>query len=151
MQTQSQNESDYLPLLRAHDDADHAEAPRGFDRREAERRFVRLAEEMVAAFPESTFETGSAIQDASFHGEVRLVLGRGCREHALVRASNFGSFVAIEDEGRSLGREERQWLLVLFEAHGYTFIPEKVLTQPYDGDHPDLTGRDWWERYFEWL
>ncbi|HYF37905.1 MAG TPA: hypothetical protein VD994_21565 [Prosthecobacter sp.] len=144
--------TDDLQLLRDADDPRRAEAPSGFDRRAAEARFAKMAEMIVAAFPESTFETGKAVQDAAFHGQVRLVLGRGCQEHALIRASNFGGFVAIHDDAHSLSREQRHWLLTLFPDQGYTFIPEKVLALPYDGGNPDLRALpDWWERYFEWL
>ena len=144
--------TDALQLLREHDDPAQAEAPRDFDRRAAETRFVKMAELIVAAFPESSFETGKAIQDAAFHGEVRLVLGRGCREHAVVRTSNFGGFVGIHDDAHSLNRDQRHRLLTLFADYGYTFIPEKTLALPYEGGNAALRGlADWWDRYFEWL
>ena len=60
--------TDYLQLLKSHDDPRHGEQPPGFDRYAAEARFAKMAEEIVSAFPGSRFETGVEIQDASFHG-----------------------------------------------------------------------------------
>ena len=63
---------DYLKLLEEHDHTRRCEYPPSFDLKAAEERFAHLAEELIAAYPGSTFETGAAIQDASFHGQIFL-------------------------------------------------------------------------------
>src|SRR6266705_443056 len=83
---------DYLQLLKAHDDPRHSEHPPGFDYAAAEIRFTKMAEEILSAFPGSRFETGTEIQDASFHGQI-FVASAG--RFALVRVSNFGAFVTF--------------------------------------------------------
>jgi len=141
---------DYLQILRAHDDPCHAEQPPAFDRSAAELRFTKLADEIVAAFPGSRFETGTEIQDASFHGQI-FVASAG--RFALVRASNFGRFVTFfGDDDDCLTPEARVRLLGAFVAHGYIFIPADVLSAKYDGANPGVSGfRDWGYRYFEWI
>ncbi len=99
---------DYLRLLKAHDDPQHSEHPPGFDYVAAEARFVMMAEEIVSLFPGSRFETGTAIQDASFHGQI-FVASAG--RFALVRVSNFGRFVTFSgDDADCLSTESHDRL-----------------------------------------
>lgn len=142
--------TDYLPLLKAHDDALHSEQPPGFDRYAAEVRFTKMAEEIASAFPGSRFETGAEIQDASFHGQI-FIASAGAL--ALVRVSNFGGFVTFfGDDDDCLSAEARDRLLGTFAAHGYTFIPPDALSTPYDGSCRGVSGfRDWGYRFFEWI
>lgn len=142
--------TDYLQLLKAHDDPRYSEYPPAFDLEVAEARFTKMAEEIVAAFPGSRFETGVEIQDASFHGQIFIASdGR----FALVRVSNFGGFVTFSGcDDDCLTATARDGLLAIFAAHGYTFIPPDVLATPYDGANRGVTGfRDWGCRYFEWI
>jgi hypothetical protein len=142
---------DYLQVLQEHDDAQRCEHPRSFDLQAAEERFIRMAEELVAAYPGTKFETGAAIQDASFHGQVILVV-EGLS--VLIRVSNFGRFISfLDDEDHLLLPEETlRQLLNLFIQHGYQFIPPEVLSSPYTGKCKGVSGfRDWGYRYFEWI
>jgi hypothetical protein len=141
---------DYLQLLKSQDDPRHSEQPSGFDRTEAETRFTIMAEEIVSAFPGSRFETGAEIQDASFHGQIFIAFADS---FVLVRVSNFGQFVTFfGDDNDCLSTNARDNLFRKFAAHGYRFIPPDVLSAPYEGHNPGVSGfRDWGCRYFEWL
>jgi hypothetical protein len=141
--------TDYTSLLKVHDDPRNAEWPPGFDLSAAETKFTKMAKEIVAAFPGSHFETGTAIQDASFHGQIFVALAG---DFASLRVSNFGSLATVTDEDDCLDAVSRSRLLDTLAAHGYTFIPADILDQPYDGTNPGVTGfRTWWCRYFDWL
>ena len=146
--------TNYLELLRKHDDARHSEQPPDFDRPAAEARFTEMAEEIVLAFPGSRFETGAEIQDASFHGQVFIA---SAGRFALVRVSNFGNFVTFfgDDDDcltADARADAREILLSVFAAHGYGFIPPETLSLPYDGQNKGISGfRDWGYRYFEWI
>ncbi len=129
--------TDYLQLLKSHDDAEYVESPPGFDYDVAEAQFSVMANEVVSAFPGSRFETGTEIQDASFHGQIYVALeGR----IALVRVSNFGNFVTFVDDDACLTSAAADRLLNVFAAHGYTFIPRDVLATQYDGTCNDAFG-----------
>ena len=95
--------TDYLQLLKAHDDPRNSEHPPGFDHAAAEIRFTKMAEEIVYAFPGSRFETGVEIQDASFHGQLFIA---SAGKFALVRASNFGGFVTFFGDDDCLSAEQ---------------------------------------------
>lgn len=141
--------TDYLQLLKSHDDAEYVEYPAGFDYALAESQFAVMAEEVASLFPGSRFETGTEIQDASFHGQVYVALAGRI---ALVRVSNFGNFVTFFDDDDCLTPAAADRLLNVFAAHGYTFIPRDVLATPYDGTCSDAFGfRTWAYRFFEWL
>ena len=142
--------TDYLQLLKAHDDARHSEQPSGFDRHSAEARFTKMAKEIISAFPGSRYETGVEIQDASFHGQIFIA---SAGRFALIRVSNFGSFVTFfGDDDDCLTDDARDRLLGTFMAHGYTFVPPHALSVPYDGACRGVSGfRDWGYRFFEWI
>lgn len=141
--------TDFVQLLKSHDDPRHAEQPPGFDRVAAESRFRKLAEEVLHAFSGSRFETGAEIQDASFHGSIEVAMGG---RFARICASNFDRFIAFYgSDDDCLTPEARARLLAMFAAHGYTFIPIEVLAMPYDGANPGVTGfTTWGHRYFSW-
>ena len=104
--------TDYLQLLKSHDDPRHGEQPPGFDRYAAEARFAKMAEEIVSAFPGSRFETGVEIQDASFHGQIFIA---SAGRFALIRVSNFGGFVTFcGNDDDCLTTEARDGLLDTF-------------------------------------
>ena len=142
--------TDYLQLLKTHDDSRHSEHPPGFDYVAAEVRFTKMSEEILSSFPGSRFETGGEIQDASFHGQIFIA---SAGRFALVRVSNFGRFVTFcGDDDDCLGTEARERLLGAFAKHGYTFIPPEVLAAPYEGTCPGVSGfPDWGYRFFEWI
>ncbi|MEZ5384873.1 MAG: hypothetical protein R3F13_05105 [Prosthecobacter sp.] len=142
---------DYLQLFQEYDHAWRCEFPPSFDLIAAEERFTLLAKELVTAYPGTKFETGSTIQDASFHGQVFLAF-EGLT--ILIRASNFGRFITFfdEEDHMLLPDETRCCLLELFIKHRYRFVPPEVLSMPYTGKCKGVSGfRDWGYRYFEYI
>ena len=142
--------TDYIDLLRRYDDPVRWEYPENFDHAQAVLRFRRFAEELASRWdkPIET-ETESWIQDASFHSQLVVPVGDG--ESVLIRFSNFGDMASFSEETEMPG-DLRRTLLGLFEQHGYTYVPYDVLTEPYSGSNPGVTGiRDWWIRYFDWV
>jgi hypothetical protein len=141
---------DYSELLRRHDHPTHWEYPPGFDHASATARFARLVDDLSAALTVAPrVETGSNIQDASFHSQIYLPLADG--RFALVRFSNFGDMVAVSDNEPVPERTMRVFQ-DLFARHGYVYVPATVLAEPYTGGNPGVTGIDsWWIRYFDWV
>jgi len=140
---------DYRALLNQHDDPVHWEWPPHFDYEAAEREFhalvasleTRLAMKLVS-------ESGSHIQDASFRGQVAIPQGD---EQAMLRCSNFGRMAAIANQ-EILPEPAKLSVLSVLAEHGYVFVPEVELSQPYTGKNPGVTGIDtWWVRYFDWV
>ncbi len=144
------NTTDYLRLLKSHDDTEYVEYPAGFDYALAESQFAVMAEEIASLFPGSRFETGVEIQDASFHGQIYVALAE---QLTLVRVSNFGRFVSFcGGDYDCLPAVARDRLLQVFAAHGYTFIPPEVLDMPCDGVATGVSGfKTWGHRFFEWI
>lgn len=94
-------------------------------------------------------ETGSAIQDASFHSQIFIPLGDG--HNALLRFSNFGAMATIGPD-EPAPTELLETVVELLEKHAYDYVPASVLEQPYTGANPGVTGiRSWWIRYFDWV
>jgi hypothetical protein len=91
-------------------------------------------------------ETGSLIQDASFHSQILLP-----SNPPRIRFSNFGDMVSVRDE-KSVSPGFLAVIRRLCEQFGYVYIPEEVLKQPYTGKNPGVRGiRNWWTRYFDWV
>ena len=148
------NLEDYDGLLRKYDDSHFIEYPAGFDLIAAQQRFSRLAQAMAEEIgTDLSVESGVAIQDASYHGEISLPdrLKSDPETVVAVRISNFGSFASITgEEALASGVSER--LLSLLSRHGYTFVPEWALDRDYDGSIPATIGiRTWWIRFFDYL
>jgi len=140
----------YLELLQRFDDPRCWEYPDGFDYDAAALRFATFADALSIAFgqPLKT-ESGSDIQDASFHSQIYLLLG-GVR-FALIRFSNFGDMVTVSED-EPIPHEVKEMVIDLLKKHEYSYIPSSVLEQPYTGKNPGVTGiRDWWIRYFDWV
>jgi hypothetical protein len=94
-------------------------------------------------------ETGSHIQDASFHSHVCLPVGNG--HFALIRFSNFGDLVTVSDD-ELVPEMTMRVVRGLISRHGYIYVPATVLAEPYTGTNPGVTGiRSWWIRYFDWV
>ena len=133
-----------------HDDPEHWEYPLGFDYIAEQNRFLEFAE----AFSDSLnlnpkIETGTCIQDASFHSQLIFPVGLD-RFHAL-RFSNFGSFVTINDD-EGVPDEMLAKINRLAEEFRYTYIPYRFLDADYTGANPGVTGIDsWWVRYFDYV
>lgn len=141
---------DYLELLRRHDHPTHWEYPPGFDYRTATERFARFVEELSARLGVALrAETGSHIQDASFHSQVFVPLPRD--RHALIRFSNFGDMATISDD-EPVPEPTMAAVVELLGKQGYVYVPAEVLAEPYTGSNPGVTGiRTWWIRYFDWV
>jgi hypothetical protein len=152
---------DYAKLLQQHDDPKHWEYPPGFDYNAATRRFAKCAEALAVALgiPVKS-ETGSAIQDASFHSQVFVPVGD--ERYAMVRFSNFGDMVSVgtcyfgamapDDADEPIPPALLNAIVEMLEKEGYVYVPPDVLMQPYTGKNPGVTGiRDWWIRYFDWV
>lgn len=141
---------DYLDLLRQHDDPRRWEYPVGFDYDAATRRFAEFSNALAASLnvPLKS-ESGSYIQDASFHSQIYVPLDSG--RNTLIRFSNFGDMAAVSEDG-PVPKEMMRGIIELLEKHGYVYIPARVLDQPYTGANPGVTGiRNWWIRYFDWV
>ncbi len=141
---------DYQELLRRHDHPTHWERPPGFDWQRAENQFAQFVESLSAALGTTLHsETGSYIQDASFHSEITLPLQNPLV--AWIRFSNFGDMVTVSNDN-PVPEGTLQVIQNLLAQHGYVYIPAEVLHTPYDG-HAAGVGwiRSWWIRYFDWL
>lgn len=132
------------------DDPIHWEYPPNFAHRESIVRFRAVASELSNELGvELRMETETQIQDASFHSQIYLP--GGWFGHHLIRFSNFGEMVSInEDDGLPPDLLER--IQEILSRHGYVYIPYVLLEQPYTGVNPGVTGIEtWWIRYFDWV
>jgi hypothetical protein len=139
------NAKEAMLLFQKHDDPTRWEYPVGFDYERATQKF----REFAAAFDAETgtphaTETGSHIQDASFHSQINLGTG-------WIRFSNFGDMVSITPD-REIDYATVAIIQRLCDEEGYVFIPTEFTESPYTGANPGVTGiRDWWIRYFDWV
>lgn len=146
---------DYMDLLRRHDDPTHWDLPDNFDYESARARVEKFAAALASAFgflrrlgsgQHLELETGSLIQDASFHSQILIPIPQPG-----IRFSNFGDMVSVWDE-KSVSPELLQTIRNLCDQLGYVYVPEDILKQPYTGSNPGVSGiPDWWTRYFNWL
>jgi hypothetical protein len=141
---------DYLKLLQRHDHPTKWEYPPGFDYRSAVDRFARFVEDLSASLGTAPrVETGSHIQDASFHSQIYLPLSDD--RFALIRFSNFGDMVTVSDD-EPVPEATMRVVQELFSRHKYVYIPARLLSEPYTGSNPGVTGiASWWIRYFDWV
>ncbi len=143
---------EYLDILRASDDHAGCEFPTGFDYEEARRRAVLLANrlERKIGMP-CKLETGSYIQDASFHSMIVLPTPDAPDSfQSTLRLSNFGDLATISDEG-SVDPVHLHIVTSCLAELGYQYIPLDVLQEKYDGENRVLRGVSWWIRYFDYL
>jgi hypothetical protein len=140
----------YTELIERYDDPAHWDYPLGFDYKAATGRFVKFVEALSSALNTPlNSETGSAIQDASFHSQIFLPLDK--KRHALIRFSNFGDMTTVSED-EPVPEALLKVVVELLVTHGYVYIPASVLEQPYTGKNPGVTGiRNWWIRYFDWV
>ncbi len=151
------NTERYLHILRRHDDPVRWEWPRDFDYEAAERRFLAFVADLQRACGlRLDAETGAAIQDASFRGQVFL-RGRLLRneldpeETVVLRVSNWGELATVSDEA-AIHPAALVRIKAVLEHAGYLYIPPRVLALPYTGENPGVTGiATWWIRYFDWV
>ena len=152
---------DYMDLLQRHDDPKHWEYPPGFDDIAASARFDKCADALsIAIGSPLRSETGSAIQDASFHSQIFASVGDD--RYAMIRFSNFGDMVSVgtcyfgemapDDADEPIPPTMLKTIVAVLEKEGYVYVPPEVLMQRYTGKNPGVTGiRDWWIRYFDWV
>jgi hypothetical protein len=82
-----------LNLFNTHNDAIYWEYTKYFDLDEANKRFRHFAHAFdIATRKTHPIETGTSIQDASFHSQIDL-------GGTYLRFSNFGNMVTVDDEG----------------------------------------------------
>lgn len=141
----------WLALLKGYDDPRSLQAPAGFDYLEATGRFLGLAHDITRIVgPECDIEVWPAVQDASFHGEIRLpdaVLTTP--DGVFVRASNFGNLVTAFDADESIRPDVLAALRGLADRHRYRYVPSAALRRPYTGRHAGTASiRDWGGRFF---
>ncbi len=117
------------------------EAPAGFDRNQAEKRFYMLRSAVEKALGYSChFSTGVEIQDASFHGEIVIPREKWKDDYPItVRASNFNDLVCIQHEG-DLEQNEREALIKVFRELKYRYI-----------SFDEVSEKNLWPKYFEYL
>ncbi len=132
-------------LLMQHDDGIHWEYPAGFDHGRATNRFAAFASALSAELPEPvTTETGTSIQDASFHSQILLPGGA-------LRFSSFGDMIAFTPD-HEIPTRHVEAVVALAVRHGYTLVPTSALETPYDGAGAGSTEiSTWWIRFFDWL
>src|SRR6059058_995081 len=126
-----------IALLRDLDTPEHTERPPGFDQRAADASFRAMAHALAAALGVSALdlEGMESIQDAGFHGEIRLpdaVLNPGAAGPALISVSNFGRLAAVRPEVQ-IRSERLRAIREVFTAHGYVYVPGALQDGPYDG------------------
>ena len=122
----------------------------GFAYRESIARFRAVAKELSNELgAELRTETETHIQDASFHSQIYLP--GGWFGHHLIRFSNFGEMVSINDDD-GLPPDLLERIQAILKRHGYVYMPYALLEQPYTGVNPGVTGIEtWWIRYFDWV
>ena len=118
-----------------------AEAPAGFDRNRAEKRFYMLRSAVEKALGyRCHFSTGVEIQDASFHGEIVIPREKWKDDYPItVRASNFNNLVCIQHES-DLELNEREALIKVFKDLKYRYI-----------SFDEVSEKNLWLKYFEYL
>lgn len=139
----------YLLFLKRFDDPDHWEQPPNFDRTRAKQKAETFSEDLKSRIRVSLgFESGDSIQDAAFHSQIHMSIHG---EVVSLRFSNFGDLVALMGEA-AVPAALLDKIKSLLGFHGYTFIPEFVLEEPYTGVNRSVgENQDWWVRYFDWI
>lgn len=141
---------DHAELLRRYDDPLHWEYPVDFDYEEAIRRFRQFAVELESHWGKPLpIESDGAIQDASFHSQIKIPLADG--NIVFVRFSNFGN-MATFTEDIAVPEDLKTLLISLLEKRGYVYMPAPILDQRYSGINPGVSGiSTWWIRYFDYV
>jgi hypothetical protein len=132
-------------LLEQHDDTSHWERPSNFDWARESADCAGFVSELASRVGRKfEFETGSRIQDASFHSQVVLPGG-------LLRFSNFGRMIAFTPDC-DVPEEIRSVVEQLAVKRDYTLVPTADLEKPYPrGGGTRFTIATWWIRYFDYL
>ena len=137
------------------DDSEYTERPPGFDWTAADTAFRAMATQLAVLLGIDSLDVEGmeSIQDASFHGEIRLpvsALTPGQPGPVLVCASNFGKLAAVRPES-SVRPEVMNTIRDLLAAHGYVYVGAELQDAPYEGSaEVDSDAPTWWTRYFEY-
>jgi len=106
---------EYLDLLRRHDHPRSWEYPTGFDYDTATRRFGKFTEALSALLKLALkSESGSHIQDASFHSRIYVPLDS--ERYTLIRFSNFGDMATVSED-EPVPEELMRAIVELLEEH----------------------------------
>lgn len=135
-----------LRLLEAADRQGQWEQPDGFDRRAAIQRFSRFLADVEQRLGRRLLaETGSMLQDCSFHAEVSL-------DGGLLRFNNFGNLAAFTSD-HTVSAAILDIVAELLSQHGYTFLVRTAeLEEPYPPfPRSSPGGWTWWIRFFDYL
>jgi hypothetical protein len=145
---------EYYSILRKFDDPVRWENPEDFDYEKEQQNFFVAKDHLQCVLRQKLdFETGSHIQDASYHSMIKISgqLLKNPEDYAQVRFSNFGKMISFVNENcikENIQIDIVQHLITL----GYAYIPEKVLEEQYTGKNPGVSGiYTWWVRFFDWV
>ncbi len=146
---------DVRQLLERYDEPGSYEFHSEFDYPEMEARAGEVARRLEASGARLTFEGALYNQDASFSIAILLHDYERAEDRLThcptLRFSNFGNLVSITWSER-LPVPDLESIVQALEDCGFTFVPEKALSGPYDGVMTDRKLFDsWWTRYFDWI
>ncbi|MES2823475.1 MAG: hypothetical protein V4732_07730 [Pseudomonadota bacterium] len=144
----------YLAILKAYDDPACWEYPEEFSYQEQQQKFFSAKGLLQNVLRRKlNFETGSQIQDASYHSCIHLdvELLKSSEKQSQLRFSNFGNMISFVNEN-SIKESIKIDIIQHLQNIGYVYIPEAVLEEQYTGKNPGVSGIEtWWVRYFEWV
>jgi hypothetical protein len=145
-----------LLLLQSADDPERCEQPSGFNWRAAMNRVELIVPELEQIIGRP-LDLDTAVQDASFFTEISLrqpAAKAGYIDALIaVRFSAFGDLFTVwtscpEDP---LPKAVVQRVILSVEGHGFRYVNEDSLAEPYSGANPVFAGQTWGYRYFEYL
>jgi hypothetical protein len=131
--------------LERFDDPEHWERPSDFDWASESRAFAAFVADLQTKLRRQfEVETGSRVQDASFHSQISLPGG-------LLRFSNFGRMMAFAPDSE-VPEDVLAAVRELAATHRYLLVPSAELEKPYPpGDGTRFGIGAWWIRYFDYL
>jgi hypothetical protein len=145
-----------LLLLLSADDPERCEQPSGFDRQASMSR-VELIVPEVEQIIGRPLELDTAVEDASFFTEISLrqpAAKAGFIDALIaVRFSAFGELFTVWTScpDHPLPKTVVQRSIAAVEEHGFRYVDEDSLAEPYGGANPAFAGQMWGYRFFEYL
>lgn len=140
-------------LMKAADHPWELEQPPDFDPIAATERFLNLIADLGVHGIDGEVQLWPGIRSATFHGE--LVLPRHAlrdQEHAVLRASNFGSLIAVLRDENALQPEALATVRAAATAAGYRLLPASLHRKTYAGHHRGTRQfATWSDRLFDYL
>ena len=154
---------DIIKLLKAADDSENCECPKGFNLRVAMESVIALKYNLDKIVGRS-FEIEDRIFDSSYFAELEIMdpspikipdLGEVTLRVIRLSFSCFGNSFTILEESfiEKLNRSVIKEIISAAEVHGFVYIDEDILLdEPYTGCNKELEDLgSWWERYFEYI